>query len=736
MNRSRWLLAACCLLLLGGLPAPHAAAEDALAGPHALDDGMQAARHALLHGDVKKAAAAFQTLLEAHKPKDYAKARKGEIERLLMELACGTKHKRPKMKDLLGGTLKRWSAETGTFLIVYTPSTSKNLETRAGMTHIPARLNGPFSLEIKGASYPTSDSETPRIVFGGDEDPESGNAQSWTASFSTPKKSRGRAAPKVTAKLVQVDGSKETTLSERSASVGKPGKPYKLVTKFSKKKITLTLAARSFGNAKKLKPHWGFLAFRAGGWTDLKLSGTIDPAWIHDRLEEVFRVQLADFEETFDASSVVPGWLGEPLRRDESRPDRKPVDLVARLDSKHYDLFLEVDNAIRADEFEDALTGVDTMQKAGVPEATCEFMRAQLRQRMTQLEQALVHLKRVVELEPDFLDGVLLRGSLLRQLGRYDEALATFQKATGVYAQFPSAYAEAASSMLYAGRPEAAAKITQAAARNGVYSEKLLTLKGALDKVVRGPRWRKRFEHKSRNYHVISNIDQPICREAAKLLEDAFAAYREKIGPVPKEQRRLFKVYLFSTLKGFVAYQGDLTEFMGKPTDQAAGLYSPLLKQLLIWNLPSRADMLETIRHEGFHQYLDRVMPNPPVWFNEGLAVYHQNGKMEDGKLTFGHLHPRFIQLLKNRGMMPLKKFLTSGPGLFYEDGLRSYGQGWLLVHMLQHTSTEYRKLFQDMMDGLRTGSAFDTVRKAFPDAALPKIEKDMRAYLEKLANR
>ena len=37
------------------------------------------------------------------------------------------------------------------------------------------------------------------------------------------------------------------------------------------------------------------------------------------------------------------------------------------------------------------------------------------------------------------------------------------------------------------------------------------------------------------------------------------------------------------------------------------------------------------MRHEGYHQYLDRVMPDPPVWFNEGLAVYHENGIKEDG---------------------------------------------------------------------------------------------------------
>ena len=54
------------------------------------------------------------------------------------------------------------------------------------------------------------------------------------------------------------------------------------------------------------------------------------------------------------------------------------------------------------------------------------------------------------------------------------------------------------------------------------------------------------------------------------------------------------------------------------------GLYSPALKQLLIWNQPNRKKMLETVRHEGFHQYLDGVMSDPPPWLNEGLAMYYE----------------------------------------------------------------------------------------------------------------
>jgi hypothetical protein len=162
-------------------------------------------------------------------------------------------------------------------------------------------------------------------------------------------------------------------------------------------------------------------------------------------------------------------------------------------------------------------------------------------------------------------------------------------------------------------------------------------------------------------------------------------------------------------------------------------VYSPLLKQLLIWNLPRRKDMLETIRHEGFHQYLDRLMPNPPVWLNEGMAVYHENGKKVDGKLTFGHLHPNYVRLLRGNGLQPMKKFLNFGGPGFYEKGHLSYAQAWALVHMLQHTTPVYAKLFKAIMKDLQTLSAYEVVQKRLPDAMLPQLTKDLKLYVEGL---
>jgi len=714
-------------------PCATAGARDSLAGPNALDDGILIARALLEGGDCREGMDSLEALLGQHEAAEYAKARCREIEDLMIRLACGTRFKPPKPTDLVSGTLQSWSPRTGKIKIKYTPKRAADLGMRDGLYVLPAHLNGPLVLEIRGRSYPTTKRDAPRITFGGDQHPDTGKVQSWRIDLGLATRGEGRRGSKVSGSILHMDGGSEEVVAEKTVSAGKSGKAYKLVLRVTKTKISATLNGRSVGSAKKDKAVYGYLCFRAGSWTEARLSGSIDPAWLRGQLEERFRKQLGEFAKSYEKSENLPAWLSEPMRREASIPIRRPVDLVARLDEKHYGMMMDVDNDIREEELDRALAGIDKMQAAGVPEATCEFLRAKARKFTNQLEASLGHLKHCLELEPEYLDGFLMRCALLRQLGRFDEALEIFEQASGAHAEVPSIYEEAASTMLLAGRPDDAKRMTRLAARNGVYSPRLVSLTDALSKIINGPDWLRKYEHKSRNYHVLSDIDQMICIEASRLLEESFDAFREKIGWVESDETRLFRVYLFNKRDDFMAYQGHMKEYMGKPTDWAAGLYSPLLKQLLIWNPRKPEDMMTTIRHEGFHQYLDRIMPNPPTWVNEGLAVYHENGVRKDGKLVFGEPRPWYVRVLKDKGLLPLDKFLFSGAPPFYEDGHRSYGQAWLLVHMLRHTTPAYRKLFDGIMADLK-GSAVGVLRKWFPPESVAPLEKDLRAYLDKLA--
>ncbi len=288
--------------------------------------------------------------------------------------------------------------------------------------------------------------------------------------------------------------------------------------------------------------------------------------------------------------------------------------------------------------------------------------------------------------------------------------------------------------MMFAGELEQARSFSRLAARNGVLSKRLDLLGSAIVKAARGPNWPQTFEYQSTNYHVLSDIDKKTCVEAAKVLEQAFTAYRVNFGWVSRDRSRKFKVYLFAGRKGFMTYQQDLTQLMGRPAEHAAGLYSPLLKQLLIWNLPSRDEMISTIRHEGFHQYLDRFMPNPPTWFNEGLAVYHEDAEMVRGRLEFGQIEREYVELIDKKGLLPLEEYLFQTHGQFYKNGHWSYAQGWAFVHMLQNGTSAQRKLFKQLVKEFQTEEPPQGVMKRLlPPATCKELDKELAAYAKKL---
>src|SRR5688572_16035759 len=144
-----------------------------------------------------------------------------------------------------------------------------------------------------------------------------------------------------------------------------------------------------------------------------------------------------------------------------------------------------------------------------------------------------------------------------------------------------------------------------------------------------------------------------------------------------------FRVFLFSGESG---YQDYVKAIVGEAAPHTAGLYSPVLKQLLIWNVPRREDMVRTIRHEGFHQFLDRIMENPPTWLNEGMAEFWETAKHEQGKLVGGQTRREHVAtLVRGRSALPkLKDFVYGSAGDFYEFAQLRYAQGWALVHFLR----------------------------------------------------
>ena len=241
--------------------------------------------------------------------------------------------------------------------------------------------------------------------------------------------------------------------------------------------------------------------------------------------------------------------------------------------------------------------------------------------------------------------------------------------------------------------------------------------------------WAKRHEYKTPNYHVISNIDRRTCAEAARLLEEAYRAYNVQMEWTKGREESRFKVYLFFSQEAYLTYTRRV---MGTSPTNSAGLFSPHLKQLLIWNLPDRKQMLQTVRHEGFHQYLDRILPDPPTWLNEGLAVYYENASYRSGRWETGER--RSDLLFRRDDFLPLAQFFRQPSREFYKEGIRSYAQAWAVVYFLRHGPEPYPALFTRLFKDLRTTDrGAEVVERVFSNVEPERMEKDFRAFVKGL---
>jgi len=166
-----------------------------------------------------------------------------------------------------------------------------------------------------------------------------------------------------------------------------------------------------------------------------------------------------------------------------------------------------------------------------------------------------------------------------------------------------------------------------------------------------------------------------------------------------------------------------------------AGLYSPRLKQLLIWNLPDRAGMMRTIRHEGFHQFLDLIAPDAPVWFNEGMAEYYETMKRDkNASLQGGQIRRDHLATLRKLPPLPLKRFFAMGGQEFYKHPERNYAQAWLTIHFLREHSADTRKIFKSLIDALQDGKSGErALQAALAGVDLASLEREYLGYLQEL---
>jgi len=180
--------------------------------------------------------------------------------------------------------------------------------------------------------------------------------------------------------------------------------------------------------------------------------------------------------------------------------------------------------------------------------------------------------------------------------------------------------------------------------------------------------------------------------------------------PSPLEgTNHLAAVRVFSDRDDYLAYVGEGVEW-------SAAVWSPSHRELVLNLQPSGIDeLLKTVRHEAFHQYLSYAgaMAEASPWFNEGHAELFEHTSFDrDGKVVFEKDPDAAAFVRENAASVAaaLPAFLMQDYGDFYSgtDAQRraNYKIAWSIAYFLEVGAPEVRfrpfeKLRADYMAAL-----------------------------------
>ncbi len=677
--------------------------------------------------------------LETNRDRDYAFGKRAAIEDLARRIAFRTECPLPAPQTVVKGKLRKFVSSSGALEIAYTAGQPTDFENNAdGALFFPVHFRGPYTITVKGDQYTDDVASVPFIQLGASEDPKTKLVRAWVIGFGVPSLVEGPRKRWVPPRIVYVNGNDKKMIAELPAHPSPVGRPFRLDAAVTTNRVTGSINGTSIGSAPKTDKEFGVALISVPGWREIVISGLIEPSWIQGKLDAVVDGKRKEFDAAFDAKKVLPAWLFEvPKGPAASAPVAKRPSLPSGLMSLPPELmtaYVDAITKLAAGEFAEALAVAESMRKDGAPDTATGVLAAQALWGLDEPTKALAEIEKAVAADGSAMDALLLQARILGRLGR-DDALGKTIDAIRTHPDAGTERLEVAGVLyLQAGRLDDARRLTEDAARCGVCSSGLDRLARVVIRAQNGPQWTKTYEYKTSNYHVMSDIDADTCQKAALVLEDALADFRSSVKSLRSEAKRQYRVYLFSGRTGFDTYTSDANSLIGRMPDQLAGLYSPVLKQLLIWNLPNRDEMFRTIRHEGFHQYLDRLLPDPPVWFNEGLAVYFEALKRVGGTLKTNLVRDDLVRALRTKTLISMGEFVRITPARFYADAERCYPQAWLVAHLLRNGAPRHAELYRALLGRLETAAGSEAVRATFDDATLRALDADLAAHLTGLS--
>ncbi|MGB7156909.1 MAG: DUF1570 domain-containing protein [Tepidisphaeraceae bacterium] len=219
---------------------------------------------------------------------------------------------------------------------------------------------------------------------------------------------------------------------------------------------------------------------------------------------------------------------------------------------------------------------------------------------------------------------------------------------------------------------------------------------------------------RSAHYNVHTDIEQSLAEEMGRRLDAMYDEYARRLDQFRiSNPDQKFEVYLF-------AKRDDYMRLTQNRFPNTAGIFMPgrnLLAAFLEGQ--GRDGLRRTLQHEAFHQFVfTAISPDMPIWLNEGMAQYFEEGVWTGNSFMIGQVSPRRVRQLQhdmtNKQIVPFRTMLTMTDEQWAtnltgsaERGATQYNQVWAMVHFLVHGangSDKYRPRLINMLKLIHEG--------------------------------
>lgn len=239
------------------------------------------------------------------------------------------------------------------------------------------------------------------------------------------------------------------------------------------------------------------------------------------------------------------------------------------------------------------------------------------------------------------------------------------------------------------------------------------------------------------------------------LMEHVRQKYMKFVGMKKRDwpKGRVIKVFFFSTQEGFDAFSRATD---GTGSEHALGFYDPNYRYMQIYSVRSGRlyygideETIDTLIHEGWHQFFHVLCENRPIWLDEGLAEFlakfkvHRGGKdIELGVLvrTRGDFYTRYERIrevVREGNHIPFRDFFRLNDESWRALDTRiCYAQGWGVAYWAlkgkrnKKFQKAYIKFFWDCVEGKPHD---ELLEEHFPDDDLEAYEEEWLEFIKGL---